>query len=256
MIDSHCHILPEIDDGSESLEMTIDMVNQAKSDGITHILATPHHYDGRYLNYASDIEQQVAIVQEELDRRGINVILFPSQEVRVHIDLLDHIKKGEILFADLNQTYLLLELPSDSIPIYFDQLLFDLRVNDIQPVIVHPERHEILMKNPSLLAEYIKRGCYGQLTAASYLGKFGEEVQHAAEQMLDQGLVHLIASDAHRPEGNQGYLMTEVLKKVEKKYGETTVFDLKQNAKSLINGDPLITDFHVEKKRQKRWRLF
>ncbi|MCZ0717282.1 tyrosine-protein phosphatase [Aerococcus kribbianus] len=255
MIDMHCHILPGVDDGAKDLDMAIAMANAARREGITHILATPHHHTKDYNNTGDQVNQRVARLQEELDRRGIDLIVFPSQEVHIHGELMANITKGDILFTDLNNSYLLIEFPSNEIPEFSYQIIFELLNRNIRPVIVHPERNTKLMEDPGILRRFVDQGCYAQVTAASYLGVFGSEVEAAARYMIEHRLVHMMASDAHRPDGVRGFHMAEAFKQLEKDYGVSLVFDYQQNVRSLVNGDHLITDFEIstKKKPRKKW---
>lgn len=252
MIDIHCHILPGIDDGSEDLEMSLAMANAAVRDGITHILATPHHRNPAYVNKRADIQALVDQFQIELDKRGIDLIIFPSQEVRIHGEIMDHIEEGEILFADLDETYLLIEFPSSEVPAYTDTLFFELLTAGIRPVIVHPERNTVLMNNLDKLAFYINQGCYAQVTSASYLGEFGDEVQRVSREMIERQLVHVMASDAHRPDGARGFQMAAAFNQLTQEYGHQLAFDFKQNAKNLVNGDELVTNFVIDQPKKKK----
>lgn len=253
VIDIHCHIIPGVDDGAVDLAMALTMANAARREGITHILATPHHRSSRYVNKKEDVEKHVLAFQEELDRRGIDLVIFPSQEVHMHGELLTHIEENEILYTDLNQTYLLIEFPHQDVPKYAYQLIFDLLTKNIRPIIVHPERNIEIMKNPKILQDFIEQGCYVQLTAASYLGIFGKEIEQVATYMIENRLVHIIASDAHRPDGKRAFHMAEAYQKLEQNYGDALVFDFKQNARSVVNGDPLIIQSEEITLRKKRW---
>lgn len=122
MIDLHSHILPGVDDGAENLEESLKMVRKAISQGITHLMCTPHHNNGKYNNPAEEIIQNVAFLQQEIDRRGLRLTLLEGQEVRLTEYLLMKIKKGELLFTDLNDTYLLVELPTHEVPIYTEEV--------------------------------------------------------------------------------------------------------------------------------------
>lgn len=255
MIDIHCHILPGIDDGAQDLEMAIAMANAAVSQGITHVLATPHHRNPAFINPKATVEAATSQLQLELDKRGINLIVFPGQEVRMHGELMAHIKAGEILFTDLDETYLLIEFPTAEVPAYTDKVIFDLLTAGIRPVIVHPERNQIFIENIKRLTQLINQGCYAQLTTASYLGEFGEQVAKASRQMIEKQLIHLLASDAHRPHGARSFKMVEAYRQIEQQYGEQYVFDLQQNAKCLVNGEQLVTNFAFTSSKKKH-KLF
>ena len=83
MIDLHCHILPGVDDGAENIEASIAMAEQAVSQGITHILCTPHHNNGKYTNPKSEVISLVASLQAELDKRKLPLTVLEGQEVRI-----------------------------------------------------------------------------------------------------------------------------------------------------------------------------
>lgn len=98
MIDLHSHILPGVDDGAQTLEDSLEMAKKAISQGITHLMCTPHHNNGKYNNPADKIIRDVAALQSELDQRGLELTLLEGQEVRMTELLLTAIKREEILF--------------------------------------------------------------------------------------------------------------------------------------------------------------
>ncbi|MGO2083611.1 MAG: CpsB/CapC family capsule biosynthesis tyrosine phosphatase, partial [Vagococcus sp.] len=104
-IDIHCHILPGVDDGAQELENSLAMAEVAVAEGITHILCTPHHNNGVYMNPKNETIRRIASLQEEFDRRKIPITLFEGQEIRLSADLTHRIEAQDILFADLTDTY-------------------------------------------------------------------------------------------------------------------------------------------------------
>jgi protein-tyrosine phosphatase len=256
MIDIHNHILPGLDDGAKDLEMSVAMANVAVQEGITHILATPHHRNGEFVNSRAQVEEAVGKLQVELDQRGINLVVFPGQEVRLHGDLLANIDAGEILFTDLDEHYLLIEFPSMEVPHYAEQVFFDLLSRNIRPIIVHPERNQKIIEKPDILKHFVDMGCYAQVTAASYLGEFGPGVEDASSYMIENNLVHMMASDAHRLSGPRGFNLEAAFEKMQSTYGSSIVFDFKANAKSLVNGDPMISNFIIEEPKKKKKKFF
>ena len=126
MIDLHCHILPGVDDGAENIEASIAMAEQAVSQGITHILCTPHHNNGKYTNPKSEVISLVASLQAELDKRKLPLTVLEGQEVRITGDLIEDIRKDKILFTDLEDTYILIEFPTMEVPSYTEQVFFEL----------------------------------------------------------------------------------------------------------------------------------
>ena len=104
MIDLHSHVLPGVDDGAQNLEDSLEMIRKAISQGITHLMCTPHHNNGKYHNPADKIIQQVEALQKEIDQRGLKLTLLEGQEVRLTEYLLMEIERGELLFTDLDDT--------------------------------------------------------------------------------------------------------------------------------------------------------
>ena len=245
MIDLHCHLLPGIDDGARTLEDSLAMAELAIAEGITHILVTPHHKNGSYENVKTVIEKKTAELQAEFDKRDIALTLFPGQEVRLNGELLTDVYNDEILFADLDNQYLLIEFPTLSIPHYAESLCFQLHQKGITPVIVHPERNQAVIADPNTLLPFIERGALAQLTASSYVGIFGKEIAELSSRLIEANLVHIIASDAHNTRG-RSFHMREAFVKLEAEFGGERVLDFQQNAKAIINGDMIQTAVPME----------
>jgi len=250
MIDLHCHILPGIDDGAENLEASIAMAEKAIDQGITHILCTPHHNNGKYTNPKSEILKQVANLQAELNKRNLPLTLFEGQEVRITGTLMDEIKSDRILFTDIEDTYILIEFPTLDIPAYTEQLFFELRAMQKIPIIVHPERNAKFREDPNLLIPFLEMGCLAQLTAPSYVGVFGKSIQKTAKLMVEHNLVQMVASDAHGVHKRNFYLK-EAYKKIQKDFGKEVVTEMQQVAKDVANGDPIYYPSHSELKTKK-----
>lgn len=249
MIDIHSHLLPGIDDGSESMSISLQMAREAVSDGITHALMTPHHMNGRYINHATDVIHQTENFQEILDKSKIPLTVFPSQEVRINGNLLTALDSGDILSTDDQGMYILIELPSNDVPSFTTDILFQIQQRGVTPVIVHPERNTRLMEKPDLLYDMVSRGAYTQVTASSYVGKFGKAVTKFSEDIIANGLAHIIASDAHHIPGRK-YEMRAAFSKLTDQYGRSMAKEFDTNAKSLVNGDNLIrrNETNIKKK--------
>ncbi len=233
MIDLHCHLLPQMDDGPENLEATLSMSCEAVRQGITHIVCTPHH-NARFYNPKDKIIQSVKELQKELDERKIPLILFEGQEVRAHRFLINDIKEEKVLFIDDGNKYLLLEFSCRELPEYTDQLLYDLRTIGIIPIIVHPERNRLFQENPNILLPYLNMGCLAQLTAPSLIGIYGKKVQQLSERLVAHHLVQMVASDAHARTTRDFYLK-KAYSLIEKKLGESRIKELDITCKNIIN---------------------
>lgn len=239
MIDIHSHLLPGIDDGSENLNVSLQMARDAVADGVTHALMTPHHMNGRYVNHASDVVKLTADFQTELNNANIPLTVFPSQEVRINGGLLSALDDDDILTTDEQGTYILIEFPSDDVPAFTMDMLFQIQQRGLVTIIVHPERNTRLMKEPQLLNDMVSRGAYTQVTASSYVGTFGKAVTAFSEDIIANGLAHLFASDAHHIPGRK-YNMRAAFDKLTKQYGKSMVNEFDNNARALVNGEPLV----------------
>ena len=238
MIDLHCHLLPAVDDGAQNLEESLAMAEKAVEQGITHILCTPHHNNGKYCNQKKKVIPLVATLQKELDKRNLPLVLLEGQEVRITGELLEALHRDELLFTDLNDTYLLIEFPTLEVPLYAKNHFFELLKLGKIPVIVHPERNTYFAKDPNRLLPYLEMGCLTQLTAPSYLGRFGKEIQKTAKKMVKYNLVQMIASDAHGVE-RRSFCLKECYEQIAKDFNNEKVEHMKQVAKDLINGEQI-----------------
>lgn len=254
MIDLHCHILPDVDDGSPDMETSLKLAKVAVEQGITHMLLTPHHMDGDYLNHKADVIEKTTAFQEALDRNQIRLTVFPGQEVHITGELIQATDRDDILFADEGNRYLILELPHNEVPEYTEKMLFALQTRGITPVLVHPERNQGFMQDPDKLYEFVSQGCLTQLTASSYVGVFGEHVQKFTEQIVDAGLGFVFASDAHNLQG-RNFKMAQAFEKLEKNKGKGLSTTYQKNARNIINGEDIIFEeiYHIKERKRKYW---
>lgn len=254
MFDVHCHILPGVDDGSSSMEESLKLAKEAEKQGIVATLVTPHHMDGEYVNHKSDVIAKTKIFQKEIDNHGINLKVFPSQEVHINGDLLNEIDNDDILFADDSNRYLMLELPHSGVPEYTEKMLYELEVRGITPVIVHPERNHGFQENHDLLYSFVEQGAATQLTASSYLGVFGNKVENFTKEIIAANLGTTFGSDTHNFKGRR-YRMKDAYAKLEREFGEKYVSRYEYNARSIINGEDIVQG-KIEKIRKVKKGLF
>lgn len=240
MFDLHCHILPGVDDGAQTLDDSIEMAKAAVSEGITHILATPHHHKLQWFNDKNEVVQKVSEFQAELDNQKIDLTIFPGQEISLYGELLTDIESDNILYTDESCTYILIEFPTASIPSYAEQLFYDLQSHGKTPIIVHPERNHSILEHPNRLKNFVDKGALAQLTAASYTGKFGKKIEKLSKQLIETNLIHFIASDAHNVT-NRSFHMKEAYDLLAKEYGRSKRNAFHQTTKDLLNGDPVFT---------------
>ncbi|GGF22577.1 tyrosine protein phosphatase [Halobacillus andaensis] len=254
MIDIHSHILPGVDDGAQTIEESIQMAKAAVEEGITTIVATPHH-DGQYSNYKHDIIIQVSELNRILREKNIPLEVLPGQEPRISDELIEGLRKEKILTINEDSTFVFIEFPHDDVPHYASRLIFDLQVEGYQPIIVHPERNLKIQENPNVLYSLIKNGAFSQVTAGSVTGDFGRTAKKTAIQLIEANLTHLIASDAHNTK-KRGYYMKKAYNELEKEYGQSMVYYFIENAEYVIDGQALASDPPERVKKKKVLGLF
>ena len=196
MIDLHCHMLPGIDDGAVDLDMALGMAQMAVENGVHCQACTPHIYPGLYENTADGIRAAIVVLQGELDRRAIALRLVQGADVHLQPDLVGGIRGGRIPTL-AGSRYLLLEPPHHVAPPRFDESLFELRMAGFIPVITHPERLTWIEDHYEAFGRAVAAGAWMQVTAGSLTGRFGRRPRYWGERMLDEGLVHILATDAH-----------------------------------------------------------
>ncbi|MBM7617697.1 protein-tyrosine phosphatase [Weissella uvarum] len=250
MIDIHCHLLPNLDDGSPSLEQSLDLAREAVANQVTHALVTPHHMNGRYVNHAKDVMAETAAFQEALEDANIPLTVFPGQEIRMNGDLLQAYDAHDLLATDEFNTYMLIEFPSDEVPVFSEQVLFELQQRGTTPIIVHPERNQGFMDHPDKLVDFISRGMLAQVTASSYVGTFGSKVAAFAQDIVSHGLAHFFASDAHVMK-RRSYQLQVAYQQLEKADAQMA-HAFEENAKAAVNGDP-VTTFAVTPIKKRRF---
>lgn len=196
MIDLHAHLLPGVDDGPESWDEAIAMVRMAAQDGITAMVATSHMIPtGPYANTREHLLALVGELNERLRNAGIDIPVYPGAEVHMTADVVDRLERGELLtYCDAGR-YMLLEMPASEMPGYALQVIEDLRLKGITPIIPHPERNLDIMREPSRAFSLVESGGLLQVTASS-IGAV-PPVRTVTQFLFRHGLVHFIATDAH-----------------------------------------------------------
>lgn len=233
MVDIHCHILPKLDDGPKQQLDFLAMAKAAVQNGISHIYATPHHRNGQYENTKLQILDSVAQANHLLQQENIPLVLHPGQELRIHRELFHSLEMGEVLTLDYDGKYLLLELPSGEVPKYTREIVYELLIRGIQPIIVHPERNRCFTKSPNLLFELVQEGALTQLTSGSIIGQFGKKIKAFAERIIEHQLAHFVATDAHNTHA-RGFTLYEAYETISRKSGISVTSFLKENAKLLL----------------------
>lgn len=196
MIDIHSHIIPKIDDGSKSMEMTLEMLKNAEKDGTKEIVATPHYL----LEYGEatikEVKEYVKEINSIIKKEGINLKVYGGQEVYFTENIIQYYLENKI--GTINDSrYMLIEFSMTKFDENIFDILYELQVRNITPVIAHPERYKPIIKNPMVINRFIDEGYLFQMNSGSLEGIFGTDVKKTAEILLANGIYNFIGSDAH-----------------------------------------------------------
>lgn len=256
MIDMHCHILPGVDDGPKTLAESLELARQASAEGITKIMATPHHKHPSFENDGISVLRQVEQINEALKHEQIALSVIPSQEIRIHGDILENIRLNDVLPMTPDSSYLLIEFPTNSIPRYAKRLFYDLQLKGYKPIIAHPERNKVFAEDPDVLYEFVSNGALTQVTASSLTGHMGKNVKKFTEQLIEANLTHFLASDAHNL-SERPFRFREAYSVLGELFGDDTVYQFRENAELLLNNDHVyMLPPEQVKKRKKLFSFF
>lgn len=193
MIDIHSHIVFGVDDGPSTIDDSVEMVYQAERAGIKVIIATPH-FNENLFETGKVAENYCELLLRTVDydvtiKLGYEVLLNPYI-----IDILDN----DDFFTLDNSRFMLIEFPFSLIPINSHEIIYELQLKDVIPIIAHPERCTSFVRCFDDFMDFIEAGCMVQLDAASIMGVYGKKTRHFAKKLIMDNVVDFVASDAHR----------------------------------------------------------
>lgn len=234
LVDLHNHVLPCFDDGPNTELEAILLIQNAAENGVTHIVATPHHRNGRFNQNPNEIKHSIHILNSLLKKREIPVTILPGMEVHLHGEFLEDIKTDILTLADSHK-YILIEFPTQLIPQFTESIFYELQLMGYIPVIAHAEKNREIRRNPKKLLDLVKKGALVQVTAASLTGVNGKELQRFAFKLCHHQMVHFIASDAHNVK-KRPFLIQQAYYVLHQKLGKEFVEYLQRNAIQVIHG--------------------
>lgn len=233
VIDMHCHIIPNIDDGAIDISTSIEMCRMAEQNGIHGIIATPHYIHGVIDNNRDIVCAKVVELNNHLREKNINVDIYPGCEAFICPELPRMVIEGKVCTLN-NSQYVLVELPMESVPQYTVDVIYKLKLAGYTPIIAHPERNAIINSCPDVLFDLISRGALSQVNASSLAGLFGKDIMEAVIILLRYKMVHLVASDAHTV-GGRSPKLSIAIDKIEKLAGPEALLNIMQNAEAILN---------------------
>lgn len=254
MIDIHCHILPGIDDGAETLEESVEMARIAATDGIKRLVATSHA-DAIYRLAPSARTRLLAKVNEAISGAGIDLTVLDGCEAFLDSEVAARFASGA--YPRLGGSrYCLVEWHPGQPASFRERMTFALQVEACVPVFAHPERYPEVQANADFLVGYAARGILLQLNSGSLLGDFGPAAQRTAVELVERRLAHLLASDSHSSVGRVPRL-SQAVEVAARLIGPDAARDLVEKTPAAIISDKVIEFPLPEPRRRSRhwWRL-
>lgn len=256
MVDIHCHIIPEVDDGAANFDASVEMARIAQEDGIKTIVATPH-----YIEYESEINKD--FIKDRCDllnnyflNNGIDINILPGCEAYISHTLPSKFKEGSIMSINDGGRYVLVELPMAEYPSYVEDVIFEFKLMGVTPIIAHIERYKYVSHNFDLVYKLIKKGALMQINSSSIIGLFGRQIAKKAIQLTRLNMVHLIASDAHTARGRSPHIANSLLALKESGINNEVIDCIVENGYKVINGLEIDVGEPILKKKGIFYKLF
>lgn len=200
MIDLHSHILPGIDDGARSIDVSLGMARAYVDQGVEVVACTPHILPGIFHNTGVQIREAIDALQNRFDEEGIALRLTTGADNHVVPDFVAGLRGGHLLTLG-DTRYVLVEPPHNIAPARLDELVFGILLAKYVPIITHPERLKWIEGKYDLMQQMAARGVWMQITSGSLIGRFGGRCKYWADRMICEGLVQILATDAHNTTG-------------------------------------------------------
>lgn len=248
MIDFHSHIIYDIDDGARNIEESLEMIENAKKEGSKYICATSHYMVGSYEPEREDYIERLKSLREKVE--GIDI----AEGLEVYIDpSLPTLYKNKKIWGINKGKYMLIEFPMREIPKYSKDILYEMTVLNVTPIIAHPERNSRFLKDINFLEEFIEEGYLLQINASSLVGFHGDEARIFAETLVKRNMVHMLGSDGHNVK-RRNTNIKEGFIKVRELNPELYNW-IKENQHNIFNGQD-VSLLEVKEEEKKRKGLF
>lgn len=197
MIDIHSHILPNIDDGSRSIEETFNLIKEAKSVGFDAIVSTSHYMEGYYETNVPEREVWIKAIKENLETKNIDISLFIGNEIYMSENIIKLLEDRKA--STINDTsYVLFELPLNAEPLNLYDTIYEMQQYKLVPILAHPERYSFVQREPELVYDLVEKGVLMQANYGSIIGQYGKKAQMIVRKFFEGNMIHLLGSDVHR----------------------------------------------------------
>ena len=241
MIDFHTHILPNIDDGSRSIEETFNLIKEAKNVGFEAIISTSHYIEEYYETNAPEREVWINAIYENLQAKNIDINLYLGNEIYLSENIIKLLEEGKA--STINDTsYVLFEMPLNAEPMNLYDVIYEMMQYKLVPILAHPERYSFVQKEPELIYDLIEKGILMQANFGSILGIYGEKAQMIVRKFFESNMIHFLGTDVHRQ--NSIYpKVPEALVEITKIIGDEKVKELtKINPRLVLHNKKIEID--------------
>ncbi len=234
MIDFHSHVLPNVDDGSKSVEETFKLLEEAKEAGFDGVISTSHYMEEYYEVNVAERKVWINALSENLYQKNIDLKLYLGNEIYISKNIIDFLETGKATSIN-NSNYVLFEFPMNSKPMDMYDIIYDMLEYKLVPVLAHPERYSFVQKEPNLVYDLIQKGVLMQSNYGSILGMYGEKAQIIVRKLLENNMVHFLGSDVHRA--------NSIYSKIQSSLGEIEAIVGEEKLKEISSVNPkLVVD--------------
>lgn len=249
MIDIHTHLIPNIDDGSNSMELSISIIETASKCGVTDIIATPHFIFGSCYNIDNvNKKRQFNKLRDACKRRKLKVNLYLGNEIFIDENIVSLIENGKACSLN-NSKYVLFELPRNNNYMALKEVIYELSMHDYIPILAHPERYLFLKEDPTRIYELFDMEVLFQCNIGSFFGDYGKEAKYLVELLVKHKFVSFLSSDVHKGPNVYDYInpLKEQLSKIISNDEINALFI--NNAKQVLNNKTIKRDEYIPFKK-------
>ena len=197
MIDFHTHILPNVDDGSKSIDETFELLNEAKKAGFDTIISTSHYIEDYYNVNVSEREVWINAISKNLKKENNDLKLYLGNEVYLTENIMELLETGKATTINKSR-YILFEFPMNTKPMNMYDIIYDMLQNKLIPILAHPERYSFVQKEPEIIYDLIQKGVLMQANYGSIIGRYGEKAQLMVRKFFENNMIHFLGSDVHK----------------------------------------------------------
>jgi len=239
VVDLYTHILPNVEKGPRDVNAFLTMAKSLVDQGVKNVVASPT-YNGQDLE-KQNIMLYVEAANKHLQHAFIPLTILPGQKVTIHYRLIQAFEQNVHLPINHSTKYMFLQLPNENTDVLNEQILYELQLKGIVPIINEPERHPTFLEDSDLLYEIVKRGAIVQLSSDSIVGKNGRKEKKAALTFIDKGLAHIIASGVCA-DTYESYTLPKAYDMVSRQFGTQILYKFMENADYIVEGKAIFKE--------------